>query len=52
MTARIDPRLYQISVLSGLLAYGWAALGFDITPARAALLVVTCLATQYLWTRL
>jgi enediyne biosynthesis protein E5 len=52
MTARIDPRLYQITVLSGLLAYGWAALGFDITPARAALLVVTCLATQYVWTRL
>jgi len=51
MTARIDPRLYQITVLSGLLVYGWAALGFDITPARAALLVVTCLATQHVWTR-
>lgn len=51
MTARFDPRLYQITVLSGLLLYGWAALGFDITPARAVLLVATCLATQFAWTR-
>jgi Na+-translocating ferredoxin:NAD+ oxidoreductase RnfD subunit len=49
MTLRFDPRLYQIAVLSGLLAYGWAALGFDISPARAALLLGTCLATQFAW---
>jgi Na+-transporting NADH:ubiquinone oxidoreductase subunit NqrB len=49
MNLRFDPRLYQIAVLSGLLAYGWAALGFDISPARAALLLGTCLATQFAW---
>ena len=30
--------------------YGWAWLGFDITPGRAGLLVGTCLATQFAWT--
>ena len=49
MNLRFDPRLYQIAVLSGLLAYGWAALSFDIAPARAALLLGTCLATQFAW---
>ena len=52
MTPRFDPRLYQIAVLSGLLVYGWAWLGFDVTPARAALLITTCLATQYTWSLL
>ncbi len=46
-----DPRLYQITVLSGLVVYGWATLGFDITAGRAALLIATCLATQFAWTR-
>jgi enediyne biosynthesis protein E5 len=51
MRSRIDPRLYQITVLSGLLVYGWAALEFDITASRAALLIGTCLAAQWAWTR-
>lgn len=50
MNRQFDPRLYQIAVLSGLLAYGWAALEFDITPTRAAMLAGTCLATQFAWT--
>ena len=52
MAPRHDPRLYQIAVLAGLLVYGWAWLGFDITPVRAGLLIVSCLATQLAWTRL
>ena len=50
MNRLVDPRIYQIVVLAGLLGYGWAWLGFDIAPARAALLVVACLVTQAGWT--
>ena len=55
MTARIrsvDPRVYQAGVLAGLLIYGGVALAFDITPARAALLLGTALATQLTCSRL
>lgn len=48
----IDPRLYQIAVLSGLLIYGLGWLHFDITPDRAALLLCTALLTQFACTRL
>ena len=48
----LDPRFYQIAVLSGLLIYGLGCLHFDITPDRAALLLGTALLTQYLCTRL
>ncbi len=41
-----DPRLYQICTLASLLVYGIGWLDFDVTPARAALLVATALATQ------
>jgi len=41
-----DPRLYQIGVLTGLLVYGMGWLDFDITIARAALLLATVLVTQ------
>jgi len=47
-----DPRLYQIGVLSGLLAYGMLALDFEITVPRAALLLGTVLATQALCDRI
>jgi Na+-transporting NADH:ubiquinone oxidoreductase subunit NqrB len=47
-TIRLDPRVYQIATLTGLLVYGWAVLDFDVTPARATLLVSTALATQWL----
>jgi Na+-transporting NADH:ubiquinone oxidoreductase subunit NqrB len=48
----MDPRLYQIAVLASLLVYGMAWLDFEITAARAALLLVTVLATQALCDRL
>jgi len=48
----LDPRLYQIAVLSGLLIYGLGWLHFDITPDRAALLLSCALLTQYACTKL
>jgi Na+-transporting NADH:ubiquinone oxidoreductase subunit NqrB len=50
--ARLDPRLYQISILSALLAYGTLGLDFEISAARAAVLLATGLGTQYACTRL
>jgi enediyne biosynthesis protein E5 len=49
---RPDPRYYQIAVLSGLLVYGVARLGFDVTPGRVLLLLGTALLTQLAATRL
>ena len=49
---RLDPRLYQIGTLTVLLLYGILALGFDVSPLRAALLLGTALATQLVCTRL
>ena len=48
----MDPRLYQIATLASLLVYGMGWLDFDITPARAALLLATVLATQAVGDRL
>src|SRR5687768_10718935 len=47
-----DPRVYQISVLAGLLVYGILALDFELTWARAGLLIGTALLTQYVAGRL
>jgi Na+-transporting NADH:ubiquinone oxidoreductase subunit NqrB len=47
-----DPRLYQIGVLASLLVYGIGWLDFDITPWRAALLLLTVVATQAVGDRL
>lgn len=47
-----DPRIYQILVLSGLLAYGWVRLGFDLPLAHATAILSTVLLTQYVCTRL
>jgi enediyne biosynthesis protein E5 len=47
-----DPRLYQIAVLASLLVYGMAALDFAIAVPRAAILLLTALATQALGDRL
>ena len=41
-----DPRLYQIATLASLLVYGLIWLDFDITPARAAVMLATVLLTQ------
>lgn len=46
-----DPRTYQIGVLSALLVYGLAGLGFDVPAFRAALVIGAALATQYAATR-
>ena len=48
----LDPRYYQIAVLSGLVIYGLGWLHFDITPDRAALLLGVALLTQYVCTKL
>jgi Na+-transporting NADH:ubiquinone oxidoreductase subunit NqrB len=47
-----DPRLYQIATLSALLVYGLTRLDFEITVARAGLLLATALATQAVCDRL
>jgi Na+-transporting NADH:ubiquinone oxidoreductase subunit NqrB len=47
-----DPRLYQIAMLASLLVYGMAGLDFDITLARAALLLLTVLAAQAIGDRI
>ena len=48
----LDPRLYQIAILASLLAYGMAALAFEITPWRVCLLLATTAAVQILADRL
>jgi len=49
---RLDPRLYQIATLTGLLIYGVTALRFELTPAFVGFTLGGALATQYLCTRL
>jgi enediyne biosynthesis protein E5 len=49
---RLDPRLYQIGALAGLLTYGLIALDLEVRPTRAALILATVLAAQYAATRL
>ena len=48
---RLDPRVYQILSLSGLLAYGLVFLDLEVRPVRAVLILVTVLAAQYACTR-
>ena len=48
----IDPRVYQIAVLAGLLIYGVMRLDFEIAPARALTILAAALLTQLLCTRL
>jgi len=43
---RLDPRLYQIACLAGLLVYGLGWRSFDISPAQIALTLGFALATQ------
>jgi Na+-transporting NADH:ubiquinone oxidoreductase subunit NqrB len=52
MRRSLDPRIYQIASLGGLLAYGMAVRGFDLSPARALLLLAGCLLTQFVCERL
>jgi Na+-transporting NADH:ubiquinone oxidoreductase subunit NqrB len=48
---RLDPRLWQIASLTGLLIYGLTRLDFDVTPSRVALTIATALLVQWLATR-
>jgi hypothetical protein len=43
---RRDPRLFQIAVLGSLLAYGTAALGFDVSAVRIAVTIGVALGAQ------
>ena len=49
---RIDPRIYQISVLSGLICYGTRWLDFGFGGWRLVVVLGTCLLTQFVCTRL
>jgi enediyne biosynthesis protein E5 len=51
MRGSADPRVYQIAVLAGLLAYGLWALDFDIGPGQVALTLASVLTVQYVCTR-
>jgi Na+-transporting NADH:ubiquinone oxidoreductase subunit NqrB len=46
-----DPRIYQIAVLAGLLAWGALRLHFDVGIAQIAVTAVAALLTQYVCTR-
>ncbi len=48
----IDPRLYQIAVLAGLLIYGIGWLDLEVQPALAVAMLGTALGTQWLCSRL
>lgn len=48
---KLDPRLYQISMLAALLAYGVFRLDFEIAVGRAAMMLGVALLTQYACTR-
>jgi Na+-transporting NADH:ubiquinone oxidoreductase subunit NqrB len=50
--SRLDPRLYQIGVLTALLLVGLFWLEFDLTVAQAAVTIVTALLTQAAGARL
>ena len=47
----LDPRLYQIAALTGLLAYGLLRLDLEVRPGRAAIILASALAAQYACTR-
>jgi enediyne biosynthesis protein E5 len=49
---RIDPRWYQIAMLSGLLLYGQLALGFGLSWAWIAAVIGACLLAQLAGTAL
>ena len=48
----IDPRLYQIAILAGLLIYGIGWLDLEVQPALAVAMLGTVLGTQWLCSRL
>jgi Na+-transporting NADH:ubiquinone oxidoreductase subunit NqrB len=48
---RLDPRLWQIGTLAGLLVYGMTWLDFEIRPPQAAVTLITALFAQWACTR-
>jgi len=48
---RLDPRLYQIAALSGLLVYGITGLRLEVQPLQAAVILAAVLLTQYACSR-
>ena len=49
---RLDPRIYQISVLSTLLGYGVLFLDFDISGLYVAVILASVMVTQYVCSRI
>jgi Na+-transporting NADH:ubiquinone oxidoreductase subunit NqrB len=47
-----DPRLFQIAALSTLLLYGLFVLRFDLSPARALLVLASAVGAQFACTRI
>lgn len=47
----LDPRHYQIAVLSSLLMYGMVVLHFEVTPARAVMILITVVSCQWVFSR-
>src|SRR5437870_4255090 len=45
--SRLDPRLYQSTVLAGLLAYGLATLHFETSFPQVVVTLASALATQW-----
>lgn len=52
MTSHLDPRVYQIAILSALLVYGLIWLDFEVRLVNALAIVATALGVQYAGTRL
>lgn len=51
-TSTLDPRLYQITILTGLLIYGLLWLDFEVRLANAVVILAAALGAQYAGTRL
>lgn len=49
---KLDPRIYQISILSSLIVYGFFFLDFEINPKFFLLIISSTLAAQYICTKL
>src|SRR5438093_4381881 len=49
---RLDPRYYQIAVLTVLLVYGIGWLGFDVPLSTAVVILITVLLAQFACTRI
>jgi hypothetical protein len=43
----MDPRIYQIALLAGLMAHGMLGLGFEIPPSQAMAIMAAVLARQW-----